>query len=145
MTERSWEERFETGMKVRRRILGDAHVDRAERSRNSLNGEFQDLLTRYGWAEVWGRDGFDYRTRRILVLGTMMALGRWEEFTMHLRAALRDGFSLADIKEIMLQQAIYCGLPVSNTAYHHLADVIAEMEAEGVALNWGALTPAAKG
>lgn len=145
MTERSWEERFETGMKVRRRILGDAHVDRAEQSKNSLNGEFQDMLTRYGWAEVWGRDGFDYRTRRILVLGTMMALGRWEEFTMHLRAALRDGFSLEDIKEIMLQQAIYCGLPVSNTAYHHLAGVLAEMEAEGVSLNWGALTPPAKG
>lgn len=132
-------------MKVRRRILGDAHVDRAEKSRNALNSEFQDLLTRYGWAEVWGRDGFDYRTRRILVLGTMMAIGRWEEFTMHLRAALRDNFSLQDIKEIMLQQAIYCGLPVSNTAFHHLASVIDEMEAEGVTLNWGALKPQSKG
>lgn len=136
------DEKYVAGMKVRRRILGDAHVDRAVAGKNALNSEFQDMLTRYGWAEVWGRDGFDYRTRRILVLGTMMALGRWEEFVMHLKAALRDGFSMEDIKEIMLQQAIYCGLPVSNTSYHHLADVIAELEAEGVALNWGSLKPA---
>jgi 4-carboxymuconolactone decarboxylase len=133
------DEKYRAGMKVRRRILGDAHVDRAVAGKTPLNAEFQDMLTRYGWAEVWGRDGFDYRTRRILVLGTMMALGRWEEYVMHLRAALRDGFSLEDIKEIMLQQAIYCGLPISNTSYHHLAEVIAEMEAEGVELNWGSL------
>src|SRR3546814_7258093 len=76
------------------------------------------LLTRYGWGEIWTRPGFDYRTRRILVLGTMMAIGRWEEFSMHLRAALIDGMSLDDIKEILLQQAIYCGLPVTRSEEH---------------------------
>ncbi|HEY9539064.1 MAG TPA: carboxymuconolactone decarboxylase family protein [Kiloniellaceae bacterium] len=125
------------GMKVRRKILGEAHVDRAVANTTPLNREFQDLLTRYGWGEIWTRPGFDYRTRRILVLGTMMAIGRWEEFSMHLRAALIDGMSLDDIKEILLQQAIYCGLPVTNTAYHHLDAVIAELTEKGVKINRG--------
>lgn len=128
---------YAAGMAVRRKILGDTHVDRAESNKNPLNREFQDLLVRYGWGEVWTRPGFDHRTRRILVLGTMMAIGRWEEFDMHLRAALTDGMSLDDIKEILLQQAIYCGLPVTNTAYHHLDAVIAELTAKGVKINRG--------
>src|SRR3546814_20805323 len=111
--------------------------DRAVANTTPLNREFQDLLTRYGWGEIWTRPGFDYRTRRILVLGTMMAIGRWEEFSMHLRAALIDGMSLDDIKEILLQQAIYCGLPVTNTAYHHLDAVIAELTEKGVKINRG--------
>lgn len=131
------EEIHAAGMKVRRRILGDAHVDRAVAASTPLNREFQDLLTRYGWGEIWTRPGFDYRTRRILVLGTMMALGRWEEFSMHLRAALIDGMSLDDIKEILLQQAIYCGLPITNTAYHHLDAVIADLTGKGIAINRG--------
>ena len=143
MSNKEMDEKYQAGMKVRRRILGEAHVDKAVENTTPLNREFQDTLTLYGWADVWGRDGFDYRTRRILVLGTMMALGRWEEFVMHLRAALRDNFSLEDIKEIMLQQAIYCGLPVTNTSYHHLNAVIEELEAEGVELNWGSLKPSA--
>src|SRR3546814_20496429 len=98
-------------MKVRRKILGEAHVDRAVANTTPLNREFQDLLTRYGWGEIWTRPGFDYRTRRILVLGTMMAIGRWEEFSMPLRAALIDGMSLDDIQEILLTTAIYCGFP----------------------------------
>ncbi|MGQ7791097.1 carboxymuconolactone decarboxylase family protein [Faunimonas sp. B44] len=124
-------------MAVRRRILGDAHVDRAVARTTDLNREFQDLATRYAWGEIWTRPHFDHRTRRILVLGTMMALGRWEEFVMHLRAALADGMSLDDIKEILLQQAVYCGLPVTNTAYHHLDSVIAELTERGVAINRG--------
>ena len=141
MSNNEMDEKYAAGMKVRRRILGEAHVDKAVENTTPLNKEFQDMLTLYGWADVWGRNGFDYRTRRILVLGTMMALGRWEEYVMHLRAALRDNFSLEDIKEIMLQQAVYCGLPVSNTSYHHLNAVIEELEAEGVELNWGSLKP----
>ena len=125
---------YEEGMKIRRKILGDAHVDRATARITSVSREFQDLITRYGWGEIWTRPGFDHRTRRILVLGTMMGLGRWEEFRMHLRAALRAGMSLADIKEIFLQQAIYCGLPVTNTAFHHLEDIMAELQADGVAI-----------
>lgn len=141
MSDDTKDKKLQAGMKVRRRILGDAHVDKSIASTTALNREFQEMVTTHAWADVWTREGFDYRTRRILVLGTMMALGRWEEFAMHLRAALRDGFSLEDIKEIMLQQAVYCGLPVANTGYHHLNAVIAEFEAEGVELNWGNLKP----
>jgi 4-carboxymuconolactone decarboxylase len=131
------DDKHAAGMKVRRRILGDAHVDRSIANTTELNREFQDLLTRYAWGEVWTRPGFDHRTRRILVLGTMMAIGRWEEFDMHLRAALTDGFSLADVKEILLQQAVYCGLPVTNTAYHRLGNVLAELESQGLSINRG--------
>ena len=126
---------YEEGMKVRRKILGDAHVDRAGASTTPVNQEFQDLIVRYGWGEIWTRPGFDHRTRRILVIGTMMGLGRWEEFRMHLRAALEGQMSIADIKEIFLQQAIYCGVPIANTGFHHLADLIAELKARGVPIN----------
>jgi 4-carboxymuconolactone decarboxylase len=120
------------GMAVRRKILGDAHVDRAIANTTPLTKDFQELLTRYGWGEVWTRPGLDHRTRRILVMGTMLAIGRFEEFKMHVRAALRDGFSLDDLKELMLQQAIYCGLPPVNTGFHHIAEVLEELRAEGV-------------
>ena len=126
---------YEEGMKVSRKILGDAHVDRAGASTTPVNQEFQDLIVRYGWGEIWTRPGFDHRTRRILVIGTMMGLGRWEEFRMHLRAALEGQMSIADIKEIFLQQAIYCGVPIANTGFHHLADLIAELKAKGVPIN----------
>jgi 4-carboxymuconolactone decarboxylase len=122
------------GMAVRRKILGTEHVDKAVANTTPLTREFQDLLVRYGWGEIWTRPGLDHRTRRILVLGTMVAIGRWEEFRMHARAALKDGFSLEDMKEMMLQQAIYCGLPPVNTGFHHLAEVIAELRAEGVTI-----------
>lgn len=128
-------DRHEAGMKVRREILGDAHVERAVAGTNDVNREFQDLITRYAWGEIWTRPGLDHRTRRILVLGTMMALGRWEEFAMHARAALRGGMALADIKEIILQQAVYCGVPVANTAHHHLGKVLAGLEADGVRID----------
>jgi 4-carboxymuconolactone decarboxylase len=125
------------GMAVRRRILGDAHVDRAIANTTDLTKEFQDLITRYGWGEVWTRPGLDYRTRRILVLGTMLALGHWEEFRMHLRAALAEGFSLADVKELMLQQAIYCGIPRVNTGFSHVDAVVKELTSQGVDINKG--------
>ncbi len=118
-------------MKVRRRILGSTYVDGAVAEIRPHTREFQDLIVRYGWG-VWTRPGLDYRTRRILVLGTMVALGRWEEFDMHARAALEDNFSLNDIKELLLQQTIYCGAPAANTAFHHLNAVIDELVAKGV-------------
>lgn len=123
---------YEDGMKVRRTILGNEHVDRANAAVTKHNREFQELITRYGWGEIWTRPGLDYRERRILVLGTMMGLGRWEEFRMHLRAALVGQMSLADIKEVFLQQAIYCGVPITNTAFHHLDDIMNELRAAGV-------------
>lgn len=126
---------YEEGMKVRRKILGDAHVDRANAATTDINREFQELIVRYGWGVVWTRPGLDHRERRILVLGTMMGLGRWEEFRMHLRAALEGQMSINDIKEVFLQQAIYCGVPIANTAHHHLAEVLAELQEKGVPIN----------
>lgn len=118
-------DRYDAGMVVRRQVLGNAHVDRASAQTTPLTAEFQDLITRYAWGEIWTRPGLDVRTRRILVLGTLIALGRFEEFRMHARAALHDGgFSENDLKEIVLQQAIYCGVPAANTAFEVLRDVV---------------------
>jgi 4-carboxymuconolactone decarboxylase len=118
-------ERYDAGMSVRRQILGGAHVDRAAAQTTSLNAEFQDLITRYAWGEIWTRPGLDVRTRRILVLGTLVALGRFDEFRMHARAALIEGgLSENDLKEIVLQQAIYCGVPAANSAFDILREVV---------------------
>lgn len=116
--------RREAGMKIRRAVLGDAHVDKASAQTTPLTADFQDLLTRYAWGEIWTRPGLDVRSRRILVLGTLIALGRFDEFRMHARAALAEGgFSQEDLKEIVLQQAIYCGVPAANTAFHAIEDL----------------------
>jgi 4-carboxymuconolactone decarboxylase len=118
------DQRREAGMRIRRQVLGNAHVDKAVAQMTELTSEFQDLLTRYAWGEIWTRPGLDIRSRRILVIGTLLALGRFDEFRMHARAALVEGgFSLADLKEIVLQQAIYCGIPAANTAFQLLAEV----------------------
>jgi 4-carboxymuconolactone decarboxylase len=117
-------ERREAGMNVRRKVLGDAHVDRASANTTPLTAEFQDLITRYAWGEIWTRPGLDQRTRRVLVLGTLIALGRFEEFRMHSAAALREGgFTQADLKEIVLQQAVYCGVPAANSAFEILREI----------------------
>jgi len=117
------------GMAMRRKVLGEAHVDRAIKNTTDLTADFQDLLTRYAWGEVWSRPGLDIRTRRVLVIGTLLALGRWDEFRMHARAALVEGgFSLDDLKEIVLQQAIYCGIPAANTAFHELRELATPRE-----------------
>jgi 4-carboxymuconolactone decarboxylase len=111
-------------MQTRRRVLGDAHVDRAIAATTDATAEFQNLLTRYVWGEIWTRPGLDERNRRVLVIGTMIALGRWEEFRMHARAALEHGgFSADDLKEIVLQQAVYCGIPAANHAFGLLREV----------------------
>ena len=112
---------------MRRAVLGDAHVDRSLTKRTAFNDEFQDFITRCALGEVWTRPHYDERTRRILVIGTMMAIGRWDEFELHVRAALVEGgFSADDIKEIILQQAIYCGVPVGNHAFKLAAEIVAE-------------------
>lgn len=121
-------ERYELGMARRRKVLGNAWVDRANAKKNSFNEEFQDFITRAAWGEIWTRPHYDERTRRILVIGTMLALDKWEEFRMHVRAALTEGgFTANDIKEIILQQAIYCGVPAANHAFKEAADVISEV------------------
>lgn len=115
------DERRAAGDAARRRILGDAHVDRAREETTALTREFQDLITRYAWGEIWTRPGLDQRDRRLLVLGTLVALGRWEEFRMHARAALAAAaLTLEEIKEVLLQQAVYCGVPAANRAFEEL-------------------------
>jgi 4-carboxymuconolactone decarboxylase len=121
-------ERHERGMARRRKVLGNAWVDRANAKKTPLNAEFQDFITRAAWGEIWTRPHYDERTRRILVIGTLLALDKWEEFRLHVRAALTEGgFSEDDIKEIIMQQAIYCGVPAANHAFKEAAEVIAEI------------------
>jgi 4-carboxymuconolactone decarboxylase len=122
------QQRAANGTAKRRKILGDAWVDKSAAGKNTFNADFLDLISRYAWGEIWTRPQFDDRTRRVLVIGTMLALGNWDEFRMHVRAALTEGgFTTDDIKEILLQQAIYCGVPAANHATKEAAAVIKEL------------------
>ena len=124
-------ERYDQGMAVRRKVLGAEWVDRANTKKTPFNEEFQDFITRGAWGEIWTRPHYDERTRRILVIGTMIALGQWDEFGLHVRTALNGGgFSQDDIKEVILQQAIYCGVPAANHAFKEAASIIAEIAKE---------------
>jgi 4-carboxymuconolactone decarboxylase len=125
-------EALEKGMKTRRKVLGDEWVDRAVKNTTPFNAEFQDLITRYAWNDIWNRPGLTHKERRLIVIGSMVALGRWEEFKLHMRAALQSGdLSMNDVKEILLQQAVYCGVPAANTAFREARDVIEEVSAAG--------------
>ena len=117
--------RYEQGLKVRRQILGDAHVDKSLKSRTKFTEDFQDLLTRYAWGEVWTRPGLPNETRSLITLAVLVALNRNDEFRMHVRAALNNGVSQDQIREVLLHSAIYCGLPAANTAFHIAQEVIA--------------------
>jgi 4-carboxymuconolactone decarboxylase len=129
MSAMSEQERHDRGMARRRKVLGNAHVDRANARKNAFTQEFQELITRYAWGEIWTRDHFDERIRRVLVIGTLLALGKWDEFRLHVGAALAEGgFTPDDIKEIILQQAIYCGVPAANHAFKEAGEVIAGLE-----------------
>jgi 4-carboxymuconolactone decarboxylase len=121
-------ERHAAGMRTRRSVLGDAHVDRAEAAKTEFSAEFQDLITRYAWGEIWTRPGIDHTTRRLLTLSMMIALNRGEEFRMHVRAAVEHGVPRDLIKEVILQSAIYCGVPAANTAFHQAAEVFAALD-----------------
>jgi len=122
-------ERFDAGMKVRRAVLGDAHVDRSMTRRNAFNEEFQDLITRYAWGEVLTRPGLPRHTRSLLTVGLMVALNRTEEFKLHVRAAFNNGVTRDEIKEVLLHCAIYAGVPAANSAFHVAEEVFAQMEA----------------
>jgi len=124
-------ERYEGGLKVRRAVLGDAHVDRTLTRRNDFNGEFQELITRYAWGEIWTRPGLPRHTRSLLTVAMMIALNRADEFKLHLRAAFNNGVTRDQIKEVIMQAAIYCGVPAANTAFHLAEDVFAQMEQGG--------------
>jgi 4-carboxymuconolactone decarboxylase len=118
------EEQRRQGMEVRRAVLGDAHVDRAEKSKTDLSEDFQDLLTRYAWGEVWTRPGLDRRIRSCITVAMLVALNREEELAIHLRGALNNGVTREEIKEILLQTAVYCGIPAANTAFRVAAAVL---------------------
>jgi 3-oxoadipate enol-lactonase/4-carboxymuconolactone decarboxylase len=114
------------GMEVRRAVLGDDHVDRAIARTSDFTADFQDLITRYAWGEIWSRPGLDRRTRSAITLTALVALNRPEELAMHLRAALRNGLTQDEIKEILLQSAIYCGVPAANSAFAIAQEVLEE-------------------
>src|SRR5215469_16498224 len=123
-------ERYENGMSVRRAVLGDAHVDRATGNTDEFNRDFQDLITRYAWGEIWSRPGLPRHTRSLLTIAMMVALNRTEELRMHVKAAFNNGVTRDEIKEVLLQSAIYCGVPAANAAYREAAEVFREREAK---------------
>ena len=116
----------ERGMKARREVLGDEHVDGAIERTTDFTADFQDLITRYAWGEIWTRPGLDRRMRSAMTLTALIATGRMDELPMHLRAARRNGLSADEIKEVLLQSAIYCGVPAANTAFGIAARVLEE-------------------
>jgi 4-carboxymuconolactone decarboxylase len=122
--------RHEEGMKMRRAVLGDAHVDQALAAQNDFTTEFQDLITRYAWGEIWTRPELDRKTRSLITIGMMVALNRSEELQLHLKAALKNGVSRVEIKEVLLQSAIYCGVPAANHAFHVAEQVFSAARAQ---------------
>ncbi len=123
-------DRYDAGMTVRRAVLGDAHVDRTLTRRNAFNEEFQDMITRYAWGEIWTRPGLPRHTRSLITLALMVALNKPEEFQMHVRAAFNNGVTRDEIKEVLMQTAIYAGVPAANSAFHQAEQVFAAMDAE---------------
>ena len=119
-------ERFEAGMKIRREVLGDAHVDAAIAKRNAFTETFQELITRYAWGEIWTRPGLPRQTRSLITVAMLVALNREEELRLHLRAALRNGATQEEIRETLLQSAIYCGVPAANSAFRIAHDIFSE-------------------
>jgi len=121
-------DRYKKGLTVRREVLGDAHVDRSLARLSDFNREFQDLITRYAWGEIWTRPGLPRHTRSLLTLAMMVALNRMDEFRLHVRAAFNNGVTREQIGEVLLHSAIYCGVPAANSAFHAAEEVFAEME-----------------
>ncbi|WP_426322374.1 4-carboxymuconolactone decarboxylase [Microbacterium sp. E-13] len=120
------EERYDQGMTVRREVLSNEHVDRAVAGTDALTADFQDFITRVAWGDIWSRPGLDRRSRSVVVLTALIALGHHEELAMHLRAALRNGLTVDEIKEVILQAGLYCGVPAANTAFRIAKDVFAD-------------------
>jgi 4-carboxymuconolactone decarboxylase len=119
----------EEGMRIRREVLGDEHVDGAIERTTEFTADFQDLITRYAWGEIWARPGLDRKTRSCITLTALVALGREHELAMHVRAALRNGLTPGEIKEVLLQTAVYCGVPAANSAFA-IAQAVMDAEAE---------------
>jgi 4-carboxymuconolactone decarboxylase len=124
-------DRYDAGMKVRRGVLGDAHVDRSLTRITDFNGDFQNFITRYAWGEIWTDTTLDRKTRSCMVLSTMIALNRIDEFKLHVKAAFNNGLTKADIRAVIKQAAVYCGVPAANSAFHWAEEVFAQMEKDG--------------
>ena len=118
------DERRERGMKIRREVFGDEHVDRAQAKTTPLTKDFQDLITRYAFGEIWARPGLDRRTRSCITVAMTVALNRPEELALHLRAALRNGVTVDELREVLLQTAVYCGIPAGHTAFRVAQQVL---------------------
>ncbi|MFI6732580.1 4-carboxymuconolactone decarboxylase [Nonomuraea sp. NPDC050451] len=125
------EDALAAGMRTRREVLGDAHVDRAVAATTDFTRDFQELITRYAWDEIWNRPGLDRRTRSCVTLTALVARGQMEELAMHVRAALRNGLTREEIKEVLLQTAVYCGVPAANAAFAVARRTLADIDAEG--------------
>jgi 3-oxoadipate enol-lactonase/4-carboxymuconolactone decarboxylase len=118
------DERRERGMKIRREVLGDAYVDRAQSTATPLTRDFQDLITRYAWGEIWSRPGLDRRIRSCITVAMTVALNKPDELALHLRGAIRNGVTVAELREVLLQAAVYCGIPAAHTAFKVAQEVL---------------------
>lgn len=123
------DQRLTQGFAMRRAVLGDAHVDRAEANKTELNADFQNFITRYAWGEVWTRPGINCHDRSMITIAMLIALNRADELRMHFRASFNNGLTEEELRELILHSAIYCGLPAANSAYSLAAEVIAERRA----------------
>ena len=121
------EERRERGMKIRREVLGDEHVDRAQSTTTPLTKDFQDLITRYAFGEIWARPGLGRRTRSCITVAMTVALNRPDELALHLRGALRNGVTVDELREVLLQTAVYCGVPAAHTAFRVAEEILKEL------------------
>ena len=121
-------DRHARGTRLRRAVLGDPHVDRSIAAKTAFTEDFQDLITRYAWGEIWTRPGLPLHARSLITVALMIALNRADEFRMHVRAAANNGVTRDEIKEVILQCGIYCGVPAANAAFHMAQDVFAEMD-----------------
>ena len=122
------QKRRDAGMTQRRKVLGNAWVDKASASQTPFNAEFQDFITRYAWGDIWARPGLPRHTRSLVTLALMAALNRGDEFKMHVRAAFNNGVTRDEINEVLMHTALYAGLPAANAAYHLAAEVFADMD-----------------
>ena len=125
------QDRYQQGMIVRREVLGDAHVDRSLERLNDFNQDFQNLITRYAWGEIWTRPGVERKARILITVALLVALNRPVEFRMYVRAAIQNGVTREEIKEVLLQTAIYCGLPAANSAFRDAEEVLASLDQKG--------------
>ena len=120
------DETYDRGMRIRREVLGDEHVDGAIERTTEQTADFQDFITRYAWGEIWSRPGLDRPTRSCITLTALVALGRFDELALHIRGARRNGLSDAEISEVLLQTAVYCGVPAANSAFAVFRNVLDE-------------------